>query len=194
MRIHSRSNNGDAEESSPFDEVFRRQKQAEDRLETAVESEDYQAIGMHLRECLLSLAATIRRKVQLSSETQRPQDANFISWIDLLCEQICPGSGNKQLRHFLKNMGRETWQLVNWLTHDRDANRSAASIAIDTCEALVMHFLKILVRDQTDHTDECPLCKSRNIRTHYDHRIEPDGAYYMTCGRCDWSTHPGTSI
>lgn len=46
------------------------------------------------------------------------------------------------------------------------------------------------MRDKTDHAESCPHCLSRNIRTHFDIDIEPDGAYYNTCGKCDWTSHP----
>jgi hypothetical protein len=77
---------------------------------------------------------------------------------------------------------------VTWLTHDRSANNTASLIAIHACDTVVGHFIQILMRQRTDHA-ECPLCKSRNIRTHFDISIEPDGDYYMTCGVCDWSSH-----
>jgi len=190
MRLRSRPNGADATEPTPFDEVFRRQEQAKDRFDRAVEPEDYQAIGMQLRECLLSLVAAIRRRVPLADAAERPQDSNFIAWSSLLLDSICKGEGNRELRHYLKNSAKDTWQLVNWLTHDRDANDTASSIAIHACDTVVGHLVQLLARERTDHTDECPLCKSRKIRQHYDPSIEPDGDYYLTCGACDWTTHP----
>ena len=47
------------------------------------------------------------------------------------------------------------------------------------------------MRDKTDNVEKCPLCKSRDVRTHFDHTLGLDGAYYMTCGICNWTTHPG---
>jgi hypothetical protein len=190
MRLRSRPEGADANDPSPFDEVFRRQEQAKHQYERAVESVDYQAVGMQLRECLISLIAAVRRKVQLDPETARPQDANVKEWSDLLLDQLCGGGSNQRLRKYLKNAANHTWELVNWLTHDRDASNTAASIAIHASDTMVGHFVQLLVRDRTDKTEECPLCESRNIRTHYDHKIEPDGDYYMTCGECDWNTHP----
>lgn len=189
MRIRSRPENANAD-SSPFDEVFRRQEQAKDRNDRAVEAEDYQTVGMHLRECLLSLIAALRRRVELPANVERPQDANFIAWSTVLMDQLCGGGSNKELRQHLKNMAKEAWQLVNWLTHDRNASDTASTIAIHSTDTVVGHFIQILMRDRTGNTQECPLCKSRDIRSHFDIGIEPDGDYYMTCGVCDWSTHP----
>lgn len=190
MRLRSRPIGASSEEPTPFDEVFRRQEQAKNRHDSAVESEDYQAVGMQLRECLLSLVVALRRRVQINPDIERPQDANFVAWSALLMDELCGGNSNRELRQYLKNTAKATWQLVNSLTHDRSANKTALSIAIYACDTAVGHFVQILERERTDRTDQCPLCNSRNIRTHFDIAIEPDGDYYMTCGACDWSSHP----
>ena len=193
MRLRSRHNGVDGEEPTPFDEVFRRQEQAKDRFDRAVEAEDYQAVGMQLRECLISLVSALRRRVELDSKAERPLDANFLEWSALLMDELCAGGSNQKLRRYLKNSAKETWQLVNWLTHDRNASDAASSIAIHACDAVVGHFVQILERERTDHTEVCPVCKSRNIRSHFDPSMEPDGDYYSTCGVCDWSTHPSSA-
>lgn len=190
MRLRSRPEGADAADPSPFDEVFRRQQQAKQQYERAIEVVDYQSVGMQLRECLISLVAAVRRRVEIDVDTERPQDANVTEWSNLLLDKMCGGSSNQRLRKYLKNTANYTWQLVNWLTHDRDANDTASSIAIHACDTMVGHFVQLLMRERTDSTDECPVCKSRNVRTHFDHLIEPDGDYYMTCGECDWNTHP----
>ena len=79
MRLRSRPDGASSEQSTPFDEVFRRQEQAKNRHDSAVEAEDYQAVGMQLRECLISLVAALRRRVQINPDIERPQDANFVA-------------------------------------------------------------------------------------------------------------------
>jgi hypothetical protein len=190
MRMRSRPEGANVEEASPFDEVFRRQEQARHRLDRAVEPEDFQAVGMSLREILLSLVAALRRRVDVSLAGERPKDADFTAWSALLFDALCPGSSNKELRQHLKTTARETWQLVNWLTHDRDASSTACSIAAHACDTLVGHANQILERHRTDKTDHCPVCRSRQMRTHFDISIPPDGDYYVTCGSCHWSSRP----
>lgn len=63
MRLRSRPENANSNDPSPFDEVFRRREQANEQHDRAVEAEDYQAVGLHLRECLLSLITALRRRV-----------------------------------------------------------------------------------------------------------------------------------
>lgn len=188
MRLRSRPDS--CQEASPFDEVYRRQEQAKHRHDTAVEAEDYQSVGMHLRECLLSLIGVLRRRVEIQPEIKRPQDSNFIAWCDVLMNQLCGGNANKELRQHLKNIAKDTWQLVNWITHDRNANDTTSSIGIHSCDTVVGHFIQILMRERAGPADKCPLCSSRNVRTHFDISIEPDGDYYMTCGACEWNNHP----
>src|SRR3954447_18951239 len=60
MRVMSRSAKEGEGEASPFDEVIRLQVQAADRLEKAIEAVDFQAVGMQLRESLISLVGAAR--------------------------------------------------------------------------------------------------------------------------------------
>src|SRR6266851_9926331 len=62
LRVASRSERDGESEPTPFHEVFRRQAQAAKLLERAVEAVDFQAVGMQLRECLISLVTAVRRR------------------------------------------------------------------------------------------------------------------------------------
>ena len=190
MRIRSRSRRPSSEEPSPFEEVFRRQQQAQDRHDRAVEAEDYQAVGMQLRECLLALIGAVRRRTQFEPVGAAPQDANFIEWSNLLTDSLCSGSQNQSLRQHLKHCAKETWQLVNWLTHAKNADKTASAIAIHSCDTVVTHLVEVLHRERTKSVEQCPVCNSRNIRSHFDPQIGEDGDYYVSCGVCDWDSHP----
>lgn len=190
-RLRNQSGRVDANDPSPFDEVIRRMDQAEHRLGHAVEAEDYQAVGMQLREALVSLVGAIRRRVAVSNETELPQAANFIGWSDLLMNILCAGGSNRELRQHLKAVAKEAWQLTNWLTHHRNATDMAASIALHSCQTVVGHYIQVLQRNSTNQIERCPICSSRNIRTHFDIEIPPDGQYFSSCGSCDWDNHPG---
>jgi hypothetical protein len=191
MRVASRSERAGEPEPSPFDEVFRRQNQASDLLERAVEAVDFQAVGMQLRECLISLVAAVRRRVEIETTDERPKDADVIGWNKLLLGQLCPGQKNEELRGYLKATTEKAWQLVNWLTHHRNANKTASLIASDALDTIVKHYARLLSRERADRTDQCPRCASRNLRTFFDIQIEPDGAYFEECAACGWDSHPG---
>lgn len=193
-RLRSRPSAINPDEPTPFDEVIRRADQANERLDAAIEVEDYQAIGMLLRESLISLVYAMRRRVKLTDDFEKPQDANFIGWCDILMNVLCSGGSNKELRQHLKNTAKEAWQLANWLTHTRSARKTAASIAMHSCQTVIGHFIQILEGGLVERIGECPVCKSCDVRSHFDILIPPDGDYYASCGVCDWSNHPTESI
>lgn len=193
MRLRSRPASAQGGEPSPFEEVFRRREQADHQFDRAVEPQHFQSVGVQLRECLLSLLPAMRRKVTLPPNTDSSQDGNFVAWYNVLMDTLCPGSSNKELLQYLKGTARDTWQLVGWLVHDRDANRTAASIASHACDTVVGHSVQILERHARDFLDNCPNCKSRDVRQHYDPRIGAEGDYYLTCGACRWTNHPSGS-
>lgn len=188
-RLRSRSG-ADSDDPSPFDEVIRRMDQAEQKFGHAVEAEDYQSVGMLLRESLISLITAVRRRTAIPDGTDIPQDSNFIGWSDLLMNVLCGGGSNKELRQHLKNIAKETWQLTNWLTHHRNASKTATSIAMHSCQTTVGHFIQILEKSKAERTEQCPVCTSRNIRSHFDIGIPPDGDYFLSCGACRWTDHP----
>jgi hypothetical protein len=190
-RLRSRKGNIDPEEPTPFDEVIRRTDQAEARHDAAVEIEDFQAVGMLLRESLVSLVQAMRRRVALNNGVERPKDADFVGWSELLMNQLCPGGSKKELRQHLKNTAKEAWQLANWLTHTRSATKTASSIAKHSCQMIIGHYIQILEGGRSETIGKCPVCKSSDIRTHFDVSIAPDGDYYSSCGVCEWNDHPG---
>jgi hypothetical protein len=192
MRLRSQQRGADPAEPSPFDEVFRRAQQAEDLYDRGVEAEDFQAVGVQLRECLLSLLPAMRRRVTVADDLDQPKEGDLVNWYDLLMDILCPGDSNKQLRQYLKHTAKDTWQLVGWLLHNRDANKTAASIAIHACGTVVGHSIQLLERHTRDFTETCPICKSRDIRSHFNPFLGEYGDYYYTCGSCRWSSHVDT--
>jgi len=190
MRVASRADGATAHDPHPFDEVFRRQEQAKDRHDRAIEAEDFQAVGVLLRECLLSLSSALQRRMEISEDRESPRVADFLAWSEVVLDEVCPGQSNKQLRKHMKAVARETWQLVNWLTHDKDAQKSSSFIAIQACDMVVGHFTYLFWRDRIDKFDSCPHCSSRDVRSHFDIGIGPDGDYYSSCGSCGWNSHP----
>jgi hypothetical protein len=194
MRIASRADRPGEPEATPFDEVFRRQGQASDLLERAVEAIDFQAVGMQLRECLISLISAVRRRVEIGDTDEHPKDADVVGWTRLLIGQLCPGEKNAELRNYIKATTEKAWPLVNWLTHHRNASKTAALIAADAVDAIVKHYVRLLSRERADRTDECPRCASRNLRTFFDITIGPDGAYFEACATCGWDSHPGEDV
>lgn len=187
MRLQSRSQGSEVSNPHPLNAVARRHEQAEQLHERAIEPEDYQAIGMRLRECLLVLNSVMQQQIQLPTNVERPQAANFIAWSELLLNALCPGEQNKTLRQYLKSHSDKTWQLVNWLTHSKNADKVASRIALTATGNVMAHFVYLERREAEDDAQtQCPVCSSRNIRSHYSYK----GGFYETCATCGWNSHP----
>ena len=146
---------------------------------------------MQLRECLISLVGAARRRVELNENDERPKDADVVGWNTVLMGKLCPGEKNDRLRSYMKALVEKAWPLVNWITHHRNANKTAVLVALDGVDAIVKHYVRLLSRERADRTDQCPRCASRNVRTFFDIAIAPDGAYFEACGECGWDRHPG---
>ena len=189
-RVMSRSRDGGEGFETPFDEVFRRHEQACELLERAIEAVDYQAVGMQLRECLVTLVGTVRRHLSDVEFEERPKDAAVVEWNKLFAHHLLPGARNAELRAYLKAVVEKAWPLVNWLTHHRNAGQSSALVAGDAVETIIKHYVQLLGRERIDRVQQCPNCASRDMRTWYDRAIEPDGAYFEQCAQCSWDNHP----
>ncbi|WP_210419664.1 hypothetical protein ACRDU6_13030 [Mycolicibacterium sp. ELW1] len=180
--------------TTPFDEVFRRLSQAEEALDRAVEVVDFQGVGMQLREAMISLIAAARRRTDLPADVERPQDSNVKMWGEILWGHFYPGSSNKDVRVYLKATTDKAWDLVNWLTHHRNASKTVALIATQAVETILLDMARTLSRERRDRIDQCPLCESRAVRTFFDRDIGPDGGHFENCSECGWSSHPGHDV
>lgn len=152
---------------------WRRWQQAFDTYESGDEAENFQAVGMHLRECLVSFTAETTWKSLVPEGTEPPKAADVIGWIELLADRLAAGSSSARLRSYLKKLGRETWQYVNWLTHAKNAMRLDAEIGLKAVEHLLGTFTAARLRMDNVPT-RCSECGS----------YEVTGA---VCRHCGWT-------
>jgi len=191
QRIHDRqSRQKQMGNDSPIDEVIRRFIQAEDRYETAIEVEDYQAIGMYLREALIQLIGLLRTRVEVKIDGEVPKGADFKNWAKLIIDTLCTGPKNKMLRKSLRDTSISAWDLANRVTHNKEANDIETIITLHICRSITDNLIHLMVLSETDQRTRCPKCQSRNIREHFDPKINDIGEYYSSCGVCSWSSHP----
>jgi hypothetical protein len=172
-RISSRNDIPVSESAaSMFTEVWRNWEQATDALSTAVEAEDFQAVGMRLREAYVALLKAIKDESLVSADQDPPQDANP-EWLTLLGNHIAGGNASSRLRSYLKSVGGETWSHVNWLTHATNAVHMDAEIACANVSHLISVFTASLMRWHRGANRRCAICGS--------YRIIVGG-----CDRCGW--------
>jgi hypothetical protein len=141
---------------------WRRWQQAFDAYESGDEAETFQAVGMRLRECLISFVEETRHDDLIPKDAERPKNADFKSWAGLLADYLAAGDSLAALRSFLKSAADTTWKYVNWLTHAKNALRLDAEIGLRMVQHLLGIFTAAVLR-KSARRDRCPECGSYGV-------------------------------
>lgn len=189
-RIEERQSREMSKNASPADGIIRRFKQAEDRYEAAIEAEDYQAVGMALREALINLVGMLRTRVDIEHDGDLPKSSDFKNWAKIIIQSLCKGSSNQLLRKSLRDTSISAWDLANRVTHNDQANDIETRITLGICRSITDNLIHLMVLSETNEKTRCPKCQSRNIREYFDAKIGDMGEYFLSCGVCPWSSHP----
>ena len=86
------------EHQERLDPAWRRLNQAEEALEMADEAEEFQAVGMRCRECLLAIVRAVANDSMIKGRPV-PKKADFIHWSEAISESIAPGPREAEVRH-----------------------------------------------------------------------------------------------
>jgi hypothetical protein len=141
------------------------------RLDVAVESlgrakevEDFQAVGMRLRELLLTLTFSLSELIQTSEDSAALlKEADFKGLADIYARSVAGGKSSAELRSLLRATSGETWKYVSRLTHARNASVQDAEIARIATQAVIEMFLKAVVRVQRGIPERCQVCTSYRL-------------------------------
>jgi hypothetical protein len=166
---------------------WRKWEQAAQTSEEANEADEFQAVGMQCREALLALVRAVASDEMVPADEQRPPKGNFIRWSEFIVAALTPGS--ERLRGYLRKTAANTWDLVNWLTHEENARQLDSIIAVDATAFTLDTFGMALVRLERGQPDRCPECGSYRVAG--DYRSELD-VYVTLCESCEWESDPRT--
>src|SRR6185437_11921675 len=148
----------------------------------AREVEDFQAVGMRLRETLLTLGAKLADQgYQPAEGAVELQKGNFKAWAGLCADSVAAGSGSQHLRALLKTLSEKTWNYAAWLTHARNANRYDAEIAVSAVDQVIEAFIAAVSRHQLGAQERCPVCASYQLTAQ---PIPGSGSQVKVCGAC----------
>jgi hypothetical protein len=156
MSRHSRQAPAPDEEQNRFAAAWRRWEQATENIDTAEEAEDFQAVGMRCRECLLEFVRAISAPEMVPPGVDAPKKADFIHWSELIADHFATGPSAADVRNCLRQMARAAWQYVNWLTHASNAVRSDADLALRATAYVLSTFGSAVVRHERGAPDRCP--------------------------------------
>ncbi len=152
---------------------WRRWEQAFEAYDAGDEAEDFQAVGVRLRECLVSFIGETTSDELVPIGQSAPKAADFKAWTELLANRLAEGESSAYLRSYLKKLAVETWSYVNWLTHAKNAMRMDAEIGLKAVEHLLGTFTAARMRMGRQSL-----------------RCESCGSYRLvggTCERCGWA-------
>ncbi|MEI9942236.1 MAG: hypothetical protein WDO69_33890 [Pseudomonadota bacterium] len=150
---------------------WRRWQQAFEAYESGDEAENFQAVGVRLRESLVSFIGETCTDELVPPGTTAPKGSDFKGWAELLANHLAAGESLAKLRSYLKKKAVETWEYVNWLTHAKNAVRLDAEIGLKAVE----HLLGLFTAAQLRHGRQTARCGSCGSYV--------DGG---TCKRCGW--------
>lgn len=168
--------------------AWRRWEQAAEALDTCEEAEDFQAVGMRCRECLLELVQAASYPSMLRDGEDAPKRGDFIHWSEIIARAISPGSSGDEVRSFLKSAAKAAWQLTNWLTHAKNACRADGQLALDATSSTLSAFATRLLTHEHGVPPRCPRCSSYQISTDYrlDGPADDPARSFLVCSRCGW--------
>lgn len=163
-------------------DVLRRVDLAQERLDTAKEVEDFQSVGVRLREALVSLAVVLSKLIDGDYTEEPPKVADFKGWASIAAEVIAGGADRAQLRGLLKATSEKTWGYVNWLTHARRATPLDARIGLGAVTEVVELFVSATSEWRMGTPPRCPTCGSYQLKLDF----HPDDGWFSICRTCGW--------
>jgi hypothetical protein len=186
-----------AREASATDEqqdrtpaAWRKFAQAAEAIDKADEAEEFQAVGMRCREALVKFARDVAESEKIAVDGSDLKKGDFVGWSQIIASAAAPGRSNKALRSYLKTVAKATWDFVAALTHDDDATRHDAEIAISATETVLAAFSDALVRFERGAPDRCPTCESYRVISDFRPEIGDAGGYVTLCANCGWEDEP----
>ncbi len=186
-RVMARRRGTDDEQQDRLAAAWRRWAQAAEALDRADEAEEFQAVGMRCRECLLAMVRAIAYDSMLRAGQDRPKIADFLHWSELIANSIASGASAAEIRGYLKALAKSTWKLVSWLTHASNTVRFDGHMAVEATQATLAAFAHALIRYERVTPDRCPRCHSYRIGSEHDPDLDIEPPYLTFCESCGWT-------
>ncbi len=155
--------------------------QASEAFDKADEAEEFQAVGMRCRECLLAFIGELIDYGDIAQGDDLPKAADFPAWNDRIANAVASGSSAEYVRGYLKNTAERAWRLANWLTHAPNATRSDAALALSATSHVISNYAMSVLKRKIGAPERCGRCKSYKISVDW----RPDlGLYVPRCEAC----------
>lgn len=166
--------------------AWRRWEQAAETLDMAEEAEDFQAVGVKCRECLIQLVRSLAKPEMVTPGEDAPQRSNFISWSELIASAVAGGASAERIRGHLKAIAKSAWELAGWLTHANGGTRQDAVFVLDATHTVLAAFGSAVIRHESGSPERCPNCGSYNLDVGFNPELPRP--YVSECEECGWQS------
>lgn len=168
-------------------QLFRKLKSVATLIDSAVEIEDFQSIGVQCREILIELGNSIYSE-DMAGDGEQPLASNFKRKAELFIQFYMAGPENGDYRNIIKKLTEATWDYACKITHSINATFYEASTCVTLCTSLVGVYENIRqkVFDPISQY-KCRICKSKKLKIVNDETAE-DGIVkklFLQCEECD---------
>jgi hypothetical protein len=170
-----------------FPRSWRQIEQADQALRGADEAQDFQAVGMHCREALLTFVRELPLDELLVDGDERPKRADFKGWTALLANRL---DDRDRPRSYLKGVANEAWEFTNWLTHAQNAVRHDGFAAVSAALRVITTFAGAVIRWERGEPDRCPECGSYRLDSDLRWNEDQDDVLdeFILCEACGWES------
>ena len=158
--------------------------QAGEAFDHADEAEEFQAVGMRCRECLLALVRELTQDSELRVGADIPKGGDFLAWNERIANAIAGGDSAEYIRGYLKTSAERAWRLVNWLTHANNAARDDAELALSATSHVVSNYVSSILKLRSGASERCGRCKSYRITVDWHPELGETGLYVPRCEAC----------
>ena len=144
--------------------LFRKLKNVATLVDTAIEIEDFQAIGVQCREILIELGNYVYEP-HMAGEEEPPQASNFKKKAELCARFHCPGSANGDYRNIIKKLTEAVWDLSCKITHSTSSTAYDVSSCVSLCISLVSMYTNIIQKSEDFLSGQtCSSCSSKKLK------------------------------
>ena len=166
--------------------AWRRWEQAAETLDMAQEAEDFQAVGVKCRECLIQFIRSLAKPGMVPPGEAAPQRGNFLSWSELIANAVAGGPSAERIRGHLKAIAKSAWELAAWLTHANAGTRQDAVFVLDATHTVLAAFGSAVIRHESGSPERCPNCGSYKLDVGYNPELPRP--YVSECEECGWQS------
>jgi hypothetical protein len=120
-------------DATGWERVDLEQSKAREALARAKTTVDFQSVGMHCRECIISLAQAVYEPGRDATATDKqPSATDAKRMLEAVIAVELGGSANDEIRKH----ARSTLDVANKLTHDRSADARDAALCLEATASL----------------------------------------------------------